>query len=206
MLSLWKLIPALEVLLSAVNINSHMLYYSKTSLIYDRDEFKIFRTLNNMSITLAIFMLVGGIASIVMIHFKKRIIMIINICVQIIVVGMAITAIGYSSYILIKAQQVILNYWNITTLTNTDDIPISQLIEASFRCCGYDSISPSNCACKNPMCFDILCKTKFEGLIQACNMTLFITHIICGIVVTATLISDIYSMVKKDRPKYIRFQ
>ncbi|EKE39472.1 hypothetical protein ENU1_126770 [Entamoeba nuttalli P19] len=131
MLSLWKLIPALEVLLSAVNINSHMLYYSKTSLIYDRDEFKIFRTLNNMSITLAIFMLVGGIASIVMIHFKKRIIMIINICVQIIVVGMAITAIGYSSYILIKAQQVILNYWNITTLTNTDDIPISQLIEAS---------------------------------------------------------------------------
>ncbi|EDR28061.1 hypothetical protein EDI_325380 [Entamoeba dispar SAW760] len=183
-----------------------MLYYSKTSLIYDRDEFKIFKTLNDISIALSVFMLVGGIASTGMIHFKKRIITIINICVQIFVVIMAITAIGYSSYTLIKTQQTILNYWNITTLTDTEDIPISQLIEASFRCCGYDSISPSNCACKNPMCFDVLCKTKFEELVQTCNMTIFITHVICGIVVTATLISSIYSLVKKDRPKYIQFQ
>ena len=111
-----RLIPVIELILSAVNYNNAVLYRAKVGVLYDNPDFSIFAILIQFSFAYSIAMFLIGLISSILLRFETKIISLINIIIHTCGLMVMLIATGYSIYILIDTQSVISQYWKSNKL------------------------------------------------------------------------------------------
>ena len=199
-----QIIPAIILVASVFHAHTAILYRSKVKIINDQPEFSDFKIFQEFSYAFGITMFICGFISTIMMRFQNKFIIIGNIILNILGTLVCLLGMAYAIYILTITKSTIQGYWE-NNLENNDSV-IKELIESTFRCCGYDTISPSKCSCQSPSCYELTCQEGFEVKIQRYDMFIFVSFIIGFVLMAISTLLMSYSFFKKEKKSYFRFQ
>ncbi|ELP88865.1 hypothetical protein EIN_475570 [Entamoeba invadens IP1] len=201
---IFRIPPALQIILSVVLVNNTVLFTTCYKYIMSASSFSFFKVNWFFSYAVASMLFVGGVTSTVLFHFKKRITFLISGIVQIIVFVMSLVFVIVSLVVLFQTETRVKSFWYDYDDDNKNEV--RKLIESYWRCCGYDVISPADCGCTDDTCYSRLCQQYFQSPFTETNILLFVFMLFGAISSFLAMASIIALFFKKEKQTYVKFR
>jgi len=195
-----RVLPALVIVLSGMNYCNALYFKLEMTHIFDHPTFQYYKGWSIMTIILSITMFVCGILIVLLSGCKNKIIKLLCIGIQGSVCLLGLAAALYSAIVVGETPKRIQKYW---TEPSGD---ITSFIESSFRCCGFDTISPGGCACQSAECYALNCQDGFLHTVQKMTTVSFVCVITSDVAIALSFVYVCYSFFKKEKTTYISFK